>query len=62
MKLELREFVGWQVQSGATSREFIWVRLIKLDKNKLSEHQIIHFVLCEFKKMDCLYVSNFSAI
>jgi hypothetical protein len=50
MKLELREFVGWQDQSGATSFIFILVMLIKfLDANKLSEHQILHFILCEFK-------------
>jgi predicted metal-binding protein len=56
VKLELKEFDGWQEQSGATSILLVWVM------TGLSGHEVIHFVLCEFKNMDCLYISIESAI
>jgi hypothetical protein len=62
MKLELKELYGWQEQSGATSIILIWVRLIKLDKNKLNEHQLIQFVLCEFKTIRFIFIRIESGI
>jgi plasmid rolling circle replication initiator protein Rep len=33
-----------------------------LGNNKLSDHQIIHFLLCEFKNLHKLFIGNVSAI